>query len=343
MSKEINEFYWIKTLSILLLFFVHSTLFFAQSSVMEYVNFFMLSNFFFISGFLSFASQKRGLKRFWKNRFVRIYIPFVLFLAIYRLVDWYISNFTDEFTYMSAIRAIDYVYTAALLNIFEQNILPIIELTHLWFIPVLFAFMALMITMERITDHLSVQIIVILTLIIINGFLFRSNAPIALSERFMLFLFNFAVGFWMAKTGKFDKIQNAWILPLGVISYLLLSLTPESLGLELYWLRHSVLAILATITTISLFSRIQSYSWVKLIARSALMIYLSEPLIRYGVGKLFGIDFYSSNFYIAAPIMLLRIIISLIVGVTIQILYKKGTERFSKYLKKENKNKSCFL
>ena len=336
MTKEIDEFYWIKTLSILLLFFVHSNLFFAQNPIMEYVNYFMLSNFFFISGFLTFASQKRGLKRFWKNRLVRVYIPFLLFLAIYRFLDWFINNFTNEFSYPSVTRAIDYIYTIALLNIFKQNIFPINELTHLWFVPVLFAFMLLIITMERTTNRLSIQIFVILSLIVLNGFLFSSNAPIALSERFMLFLINFAAGFWIAKTGKIDKIQNPWILPLGAIFYLLLFLTPEGLGLELYWLRHSVLALLATITAISFFARIRSYSWIKLIASSALMVYLSEPLIRFGVGKIFGTDFYSTTFHVMALPMFLRIVLSLIVGLLVQFLYLRATKKFSRYLNKEN-------
>ena len=336
MTKKIDEFYWIKTLSILLLFFVHSTLFFAQNPIMEYVNYFMLSNFFFISGFLSFASQKKGLKRFWKNRLVRVYIPFLSFLAIYRFVDWFISSFTSEFSYPSATRVIDYIYTAALLNTFKQNIFPIIELTHLWFVPVLFAFMLLMMTIEKATNRLTIQICVILSLIILNGFLFSSNAPIALSERFMLFLINFAAGFWIAKTGKINTIQNPWILPLGAILYLSLFLTPERLSLELYWLRHSVLALLATITIFSFFARIRSFSWTKLIAGSALMVYLSEPLIRYGVGKIFGTDFYSTSLYVVALPMFLRIVISLIVGITAQILFLKATKKFSHYLNKEN-------
>lgn len=335
MPKEITEFYWIKTLSILLLFFVHSTLFFAQNPILKYVNYFMLSNFFFISGFLSYESQKRGLKRFWKNRFIRIYIPFLLFLVIYRIFDWFISNFTNEFSYMSAIRAIDYIYVAMLLSIFKQNIFPIIELTHLWFVPVLFAFMALIIAIERVTNRLIIQISIIFSLIALNSFLLFLNAPITLSERFVLFLINFATGFWIAKTGKINKIQNPLVIPLGTILCLWLFLTSEWLGLEFYWVGQSGLALLATITAVSFFTRFRSYFWVKLIAGSALMIYLSEPLIRYLVGKIFGTDFYSATLYDMALPLFFRIVISLIVGITTQILFMKATKYLSHYLNKE--------
>lgn len=333
MSKKINEFYWIKTVSIMLLFFIHSGMFFSQTSIMEYIAYFMLSNFFFISGYLTYDSQKRGLKRFWKNRLVRIYIPFVLFLGIYQFVDWFLSYFTSEFSYISVLRPIDYVSTAALLGAFEQNIIPIFELSHLWFIPVLLAFMLLITTLERITNRLSVQICTVVSLILINGFLFRSSAPVAFSENFALFILNFATGFWIAKTGKLNKIHNRWILPVGTTFFLLLFLTPENMGLELSWLRYSLLALFATIISVSFFSRVKSFSWIKLIASATLMIYLIEPLIRYVVGKIVGTDFYSDTLLIVAMPMFLRIVISIIVGISCQILFLKTIQKLSCYLK----------
>jgi len=337
MSKEINEFYWIKTVSIMLLFFIHSGMFLNQTSTMEYITHFMLSNFFFISGYLTYDSQKRGLKRFWKNRLVRIYIPFVLFLGIYQFVDWFLSYFTNEFSYISTIGPIDYLSTAALLGAFEQNIIPIFELSHLWFVPVLLAFMLLITNLERITNRLSVQICAVLALILINGFLFRSNAPVALSENFTLFIFNFAIGFWIAKTNKLDKIQQRWILPVGAAFYLLLFLTPVNIVLELQWLRYSILALSATVISLSFLSSVKGVSWIKLVASSTLMIYLSEPLIRYVVGKAFGTDFYSDSLILVVIPMFLRIVISIIVGISGQILFLKVIHKFSSYWNGKNR------
>ncbi|MCW3997803.1 MAG: acyltransferase [Candidatus Bathyarchaeota archaeon] len=327
MSKEIDEFYWIKMLSIFLLFFVHSSLLVTYASTTKYVEYFMLSNFFFISGFLSFLSQKRGLKRFVKNRFVRVFLPFLFFLAVYAFVDWFISYFTSEFSYVSVVRVVDYIYHAALLGMFEQSLLPIYELTHLWFVPVLFAFMFLLISLERMTRRLSIQITVVLALFVLNAFLLTSNSPIALSSNFILFLINFSVGFWIAKTGKLNKIQNRWTLPIAGILFFLLILTPEWIGLELYWVRHSILALLATFAFVSLLSGIKSNSWIKLIAGSTLMIYLSEPLIRYGVGKIFGINFYSAPLTQVALPLLIRILTTMFVGIVIQTIFTKATKQ----------------
>jgi hypothetical protein len=152
----------------------------------------------------------------------------------------------------------------------------------------------------------------------------------------MLFLINFAAGFWIAKTEKIDKIQNPWMLPIGGSLFFLLFFTPESLSFELYWIRHSVIALFATVTTISFFARIRSYSWIKIISSSALMVYLSEPLIRYGLGKIFGTDFYSTTFHVVALPMFFRIVISLITGISVQFLFKKVTKKISHYLNRKN-------
>jgi len=310
MSKDIDEFYWIKMLSIFLLFFVHSSLLVTYISTPKYVEYFMLSNFFFISGFLSFLSQKRGLKRFVKNRVIRF-------------VDWFISYFTSEFSYVTVVRVVDYIYHAALLGMFEQSLFPIYELNILWFVSVLIGFMFLLIGLEKMTRRLGIQIAVILTLFLFNAFLLGSNSTVALSENFTLFLINFSAGFWIAKTNKLKKIQNRWTVPIACILFFLLFLTPEWIGLELYLLRHSILALLATFGLVSLLSGIKSKSWVRLIACSTLMIYLSEPLVRYVVGKTFEIDFYSAPLNQVVFPMIVRILTTVLVGITIQIVFTK--------------------
>jgi peptidoglycan/LPS O-acetylase OafA/YrhL len=325
MLKEIDEFYWIKMLSIFLLFFVHSSLS-TYSSTMNYVQYFMLSNFFFISGFLSFLSQKKGLKRFIKNRIKRIFLPFLFFLGVYGFVDWFISYFTSEFSYVSVVRVGDYIYHALLLGMLEQRLFPIYELNHLWFVPVLFAFMFILIGLERVTSRLSIQIGTILILFLFNIFLLSSNSLVALSSNFTLFLINFSAGFWIAKTDKFKKIQNRWMLLIGSILFFLLILTPEWTSLGLYLLRYSILALLATFTFVGLLAGIKSNSWIRLIAGSTLMIYLSEPLTRYGVGKIFGVDFYSMPLTQMAIPMLVRILITVFVGIAIQTIFAKLTK-----------------
>ena len=195
----------------------------------------------------------------------------------------------------------------------------------MWFVPVLFAFMFLLIGLERITSRLSIHIAAILTIFLLNAFLLNSNSPVALSANFTPFLINFSAGFWIAKTGKLNKIQNRWTLPIASILFFLLFLTPEGIGLELYWLRHSILALLATFAFVSLLSGIKSNFWVRLIAGSTLMIYLSEPLTRYGVGKMFGIDFYSAPLTQVAVPMLVRILTTVFVGIAFQIIFTKLT------------------
>jgi len=175
----------------------------------------------------------------------------------------------------------------------------------------------------KMTRRLSIHIVAILTLFLFNAFLLGSNSPVALSENFTLFLINFSAGFWIAKTGKLKKIQNRWTLPIAGIFFFLLFLTPEWISLELYLLRHSILALLATFGLVSLLSGIKSKSWVKLIACSTLMIYLSEPIVRYVVGKIFEIDFYSAPVNQVVFPMIVRILTTVLVGIAIQIVFTK--------------------
>ncbi|MHA1123530.1 MAG: hypothetical protein ACTSPC_12105, partial [Candidatus Heimdallarchaeota archaeon] len=52
-------------------------------------------------------------------------------------------------------------------------------------------------------------------------------------------------------------------------------------------------------------------------------IYLSEPLVRYVVGKIFEIDFYSAPLTQLAFPMIVRILMTVLVGITIQIIFSK--------------------
>lgn len=194
MGNEIGEFYWVRTSSIILLFFVHSTLGMTQPSVMKYVQYFMLSNFFFISGYLSFMSQRKGLKRFVRTRLASTYLPFLVFLCFYRYVfpnPWF-NNASNT----------AYLYHATLLSVFEQNVTGIYDLHHLWFVPVLLGFMLLFATLEKTVDNLGIQFLVASLLFLGNCLLWRFDSLIMLSGTFTLYLFNYAAGSWTAKTGK---------------------------------------------------------------------------------------------------------------------------------------------
>jgi hypothetical protein len=57
------------------------------------------------------------------------------------------------------------------------------------------------------------------------------------------------------------------------------------------------------------------------------MIYLSEPLIRYGVGKIFGFDFYMAPLTQVAFPMLVRILTTVFVGIIIQTIFAKATKQ----------------
>jgi fucose 4-O-acetylase-like acetyltransferase len=161
MSNRINEFYWVRALSILMLFLVHSTLIMTDWSTMIYVQYFMLSNFFYVSGYLSFLGQKKGLRQFAKAEAVSLYLPFLIILALYKYVF--------AFPWFNEKSITAYFYHATLLSIFQQNSTGSYDLHHLWFIPVLLVFMFLFNALERTNNHLSVQVLVVAALFLGNS------------------------------------------------------------------------------------------------------------------------------------------------------------------------------
>lgn len=327
MSQEIREFYWVRTLSIVLLFFVHSTLGMTQYSEIKYVQYFMLSSFFYVSGYLSFMSQKKGMKRFARIRFTNLYLPFLVFLVLYRFVfpnPWF-----------NSASNVAYLYHATLLSVFQQNMTGIYDLHHLWFVPVLLVFMLFFAALERFVSRLRIQFLAVSLLFIGNCILWQFNPSVMLSAAFTLYLFNYAAGFWTAKTGKLDAIHKWWILPIVLVSYLLLFLTPEWINLAQgwewlslmeCWLRQSILALSATVASINLFARIRSPYPVKVIANSTLMIYLLEPQVRLNVGQIFSVDFFLTPLQNMQLPMFLRIIATLSAGVFVQILFETFTK-----------------
>jgi hypothetical protein len=312
MSGEVREFHWVKALSIVLLFFVHSTLSMTQWPAMQYIQYFMLSNFFFVSGYLLFASQKKGLKRLAKSKLVGLYLPFLLFLVLYQ--------FVFPFPWFNERSNVAYLYHATLLSIFQKNITGIYDLHHLWFVPVLLAFMAFFVILEKTVNRLSLQVSIVALLFVTNGLLWRFNSAAMLSDTFSLFLLNFSAGFWIAKKAKLDAIRDRRVLPIIVVSYVMLFFTPGYISQEQYWLRQSVLALLATLIAVNLLQGIRVSSVVKAISISTLMAYLLEPQIRYEYEGIFGVDFFRTPLQNMVIPMVLRIATTLVIGFVAQKL-----------------------
>ncbi|MGD0028838.1 MAG: acyltransferase family protein [Candidatus Bathyarchaeia archaeon] len=259
------------------------------------------------------------MKQFAKTEVVSLYLPLLAFLVLYKYIF--------AFPWFNNISNTAYFYHATLLSIFQQNVIGPYDLHHLWFLPVLLVFMLLFMALERMSGHLSVQILVVALLFLGNCQLWRFNSPWMLSEGFALFLINYAAGFWTAKAGKLDAIRKRRMLLIGAALYVLLFLTPEWVSLEQYWLRHSILALLSTLAFVSLFTRVRVPSLVRAISSSTLMIYLLEPRIRYEIEQRFAIDFLRTPLQDMLLPMALRIIATLFVGFVAQTIFNEYLKR----------------
>ena len=85
-SHSISEFNYLKIFALFLLIFVHSDLLLTYPNVMYPVQWFLLSAFFFISGFLAYDSfHRRGnsIRLFFKSKTTSLYIPFMVAVIVY--------------------------------------------------------------------------------------------------------------------------------------------------------------------------------------------------------------------------------------------------------------------
>ncbi len=89
-NARIIEFDWLKIIALFLIVFVHSDLFFVFPEIIFPTEWFLVSCFFFVSGFLAYNSlHKRGssIRKFLKSKILTLYIPFVIISIFYSILQ----------------------------------------------------------------------------------------------------------------------------------------------------------------------------------------------------------------------------------------------------------------
>jgi len=143
MKTRIAEFDWLKMLALLLLIFVHSDLYFVFPEIIYPIQWFLLSCFFFISGFLAFDSIHKcgaSIRDFCKSKILSLYAPFVTAAVFYFVLQTFIGAATAD-----PLRLLAHV---SMLNIFD-SINSVYNWSFLWFIPYLLVFMLILILKQK--------------------------------------------------------------------------------------------------------------------------------------------------------------------------------------------------
>jgi fucose 4-O-acetylase-like acetyltransferase len=309
-----------------LLLFVHSDLIFAYPNIIYPVQWFLLSAFFFISGFLAYNSfRKRGnsIQCFFKSKAKKLYIPFMTATIFY---------FAVEMAMDAKSSPIGLATQLSMLNIFDR-INTVYNWASLWFIPYLLSFMLIVCLLEKYVKTTKIQVLIISVIWLSVILLWVYDAPMRLGELFSQYLLVFAFGFFVNKFQIYDRIMSfkmaVFAIPLvaffsidfsGFFNY---NNVVEAFKAQLYWNGRSIIFTLGLVLLCLLFLRkikVPKNGFAKQIASRSVFIYLFEPfisfiIITYGFmepdSALFagGIEFY---FYLAVRVIVLLLAVPLV-------------------------------
>ena len=285
---RITEFDWLKILALLLIVFVHSDLFFVFPEIIFPTEWFLVSCFFFVSGFLAYNSlHKRGssVRKFLKSKILSLYIPFVAISIFYSILQ-------------SIIGKMPLNVTQVLSQITLFNIFDVLNSSYnwdfLWFIPYLLIFMIFFCFIEKYIPNPKWQFLLVSSLWLLTIFLWVVDFSLKLGQVFSQYFLIFIVGFWLNKFSIYQKVTR---LRVGLIMVPLVALftvdlsnffnfntATETLKYLLYSNGRSIIFSLAAVLLVLIILRevnIPSNLFVTWVATISILIYFMDPLFNY--------------------------------------------------------------
>ncbi len=317
---HLSELTILKITALVLLIFVHSDLLFAYPSIMQPVEWFLLSIFFFVGGYLaysSFAKRGKSLKQFFKAKALTLYVPFVVAVVFYLFLDTAMGANTEPLALLSQV---------SMLNVFA-GLNSLYNWGTLWFIPFLLLFMVITCVLERYVKSTKIQLLTISALLLGTSLLWIYEAPLRIDALFNQYLLVFVFGFYISKFGLYEKLMNykmalvatpivaLFIVDFsGVFNY---NTAFNALIANIYFNCRSVALTMGLVFLALLALRkikIPVNGFAKQIADHSAFIYLSEPFISFIIlTYVFG---QGETFFVGGPMFYLyqgvRIIVLLV-------------------------------
>ena len=295
-EPRIVEFDWLKMLALLLLIFVHSNLYSVFPEIMNPLKWFMVSCFFFISGFLAFSSfYKRGvrIRSFLKTKILLLYIPFLAASLLYFVVKTAFG--------MAPIDLVELLSNITLLNIFDL-LNSMYNWGFLWFIPYLLVFMLIFCFLEKYIKSVKFQVFLVSFMWLITIFAWVYDATMKPGQLFSQYFLVFMIGVWLNKLGMYEKAMSFRTAYVVVPLIALFSLdfsnlftfgnATETLKALLYSNGRSIIFSLSAVLLVLLLFRKLKFprnGYVELIATTSIFIYLLDPFFGFILSNyLFG-------------------------------------------------------
>jgi fucose 4-O-acetylase-like acetyltransferase len=321
---SISELAILKIIALILLIFFHSELAVAYPKIMNPIQWYLLSIFFFTGGYLaysSFHSRGKSLRCFFKSKIQTLYVPFVIAVLFYLVL---------EASMGAKVGPLQVVSQVSMLNVFA-DLNAAYNWSTLWFIPFLLLFMAITCVLEKYLKSTKKQLLVISSVLIGTSLLWVYNSPLRFDSLFSQYLLVFVFGFYISKLNLYEKLMTYktafFAIPTAIFfSFDLLSLfnystTFDALQAQFYFNCRSIMLTLSLVLLTLLILRkikIPIHGLGKQMVDRSAFIYLSEPFISFvilnyvfGQMKCFAINDIMFYIYQASRIVILLVIVPL--------------------------------
>jgi hypothetical protein len=335
-KTRIVEFDWLKVSALILLLLVHSDLYDVFPGAILPVEWILISDFFFVSGFLTFDSFRRrgtNIKSFFKSKIVSPYIPFALAATFYFLFEIAVGVVaTARCATGDPLRLLSQL---SMLDNFDKVNSGVYNCGFLWFIPCLLVFILTFSVLEKYVKNARYQVLIVAFVWLCTVLAWVYDMPMKLGIGFSQYLLVFTVGFWLNKLKMYEKFMSFKVAfvaaPLAALFSIDLSgfFNTNSAGGTLvsllYFNLRSVVLSICVILLVLLFLRklhFPAYNYVELIAKSSIFIYLSEPFFSYILRKFVfgqntiyfaaGADFY---LYLVIRVAILFVLLPLLLKI----------------------------
>jgi surface polysaccharide O-acyltransferase-like enzyme len=296
MEPRIAEFDWLKALALFLLIFVHSDLYVVFPEVILPLKWFMVSSFFFVSGFLAFNSfHKRevSIRVFFKTKILLLYIPFLAASLLYFVIKTTVG--------MVPVNLVELLSNITLLNIFNL-VNSVYNWGFLWFIPYLLVFMMVFCFLEKYVKNVKIQVLLVSVLWFATILAWVYESPMRPDQLFSQYFLVFMIGVWFNKLGMYEKAMHfktavvtvplVALFALDFSSLFTFNNTTETLKALFYANGRSMILSLSAILLVLLFlrkTRFPRNRFVELIATTSIFIYLLDPFFSFLLGDyIFG-------------------------------------------------------
>ncbi|MCW4028591.1 MAG: acyltransferase [Candidatus Bathyarchaeota archaeon] len=284
-ARIISEFNYLKITALILLLFVHSDLVVVYPDAMFQVQGFLLSAFFFISGYLAYDSFHRrdsSLTRFFKSKARTLYLPFAIAVIFY---------FAFQSVMGLPFNPIKLGSQLTMLNIFD-SVNSVYNWSSLWFIPYLLLFMLIICLLDKYVKSTKIQLLTVAAVWLTAIMLWVYTSPFRLGELFTQFLLVFAFGFYINKFNLYEKILNYKMaaIALPVVIFFAIDLTYLVSGnpwlSQLYFNLRTILLTAGLVLLALLLLRklhVPKNGFAQQIAKRSAYIYLAEPFISFAI------------------------------------------------------------